>query len=180
MSRQRYKINQLVFANISTRYYSIAGIGVVSDYTSKQYAPYRVRVICVSHSNESYYYGNSAFTKDCIFSCTPSELSPVLTLSNSNTHISTMKSMISNEIQQTSGSLQRIKIYGNITSSECYYRKEYEKQLAKLLWLSFANKRMKNLQVLGLASNKYELSVDPQHFIKFPLEQERRRDEYVH
>ena len=87
---------------------------------------------------------------------------------------------MSGEIQQASGSLQRIKVYGNITSSECYYVREYEKQLARLLWLSFANKRMKDLQVLGLASNKYELSVDPQHFIKFPLEQERRRDEYVH
>ena len=180
MSRQRYKINQLVFANMSTRYYSIGGIGVVSDYTSKQYAPYRVRVICVSHSNESYYYGHSAFTKDYIFPCITSELSPVLNLSNSNPHISTMKSMMSGELQQASGALQRIKIYGNITSSGCYYHEDYKKQLARLLWLSFANKRMKDLQVLGLASNKYELSVDPQHFIKFPLEQERRRDEYVH
>ncbi len=180
MSRQRYKINQLVFVNMSTRYYSIGGIGVVSDYTSKQYAPYRVRMICISHSNGGYYYGYSPVTKDFIFPCIPSELSPVLNLSNSNIHISTMKSMMSGEIQQASGSLQRIKVYGNITSSECYYVREYEKQLARLLWLSFANKRMKDLQVLGLASNKYELSVDPQHFIKFPLEQERRRDEYVH
>jgi len=179
MSRQRYKINQLVFANISTRYYSIAGIGVVSDYTSKQYAPYRVRMICISEGR-SYYYNNSSLTKDCIFSCTPSELSPVLNLSNSNTHISTMKSMVSSEVRQASDALHRTKIYGNTTSSECYYRKGYENHLAKLLWLSFANKRMKDLQVLGLASNKYELSIDPQHFIKFPLEQERRRDEYVH
>lgn len=179
MSRQRYKVNQLVLANMSTRYYSLRGIGVVSDYTPKQYAPYRVRMICVGHTR-SYYYHTTAFTKDCIFRCIPSELSPVLTLSNSNTHISTMKSMVSSEVQQASGSLHRIRMYGNITSSECYYRKEYEKELAKLLWLSFANKRMKDLQVLGLASNKYELSVDPQHFIKFPLEQEKRRDEYVH
>ena len=179
MSRQRYKINQLVFANMSTRYYSVRGIGVVSGYTPKQYAPYRVRIICIG-STRSYYYHTTAFTKDYIFPCIPSELSPVLTLSNSNSSISTMKSMMSGEVQQASGSLHRIRMYGNITSSECYYRKEYEKELAKLLWLSFANKRMKDLQVLGLASNKYELSVDPQHFIKFPLEQERRRDEYVY
>lgn len=179
MSRQRYKVNQLVLANMSTRYYSIKGIGVVSDYTSKQYAPYRVRIICIG-STRSYYYHTTAFTKDYIFSCTPSELSPVLNLSNSNTHISTMKSMVSSEIREASGSQQRIRMYGNITSSKCYYRQQYEKELTKLLWLSFANKRMKNLQVLGLASNKYELSVDPQHFIKFPLEQEIRRDEYVH
>ena len=52
MSRQRYKVNQLVLANMSTRYYSIKGIGVVSDYTSKQYAPYRVRMICPLFRNQ--------------------------------------------------------------------------------------------------------------------------------
>jgi len=177
MSRQRYKINQLVKVRLKTRYVELSGLGVVQDYAPKEYAGYSVRMICINGHQSHYYYNGSPFNKDGIYRCLPKELKAMYSLSNSHQSISFMKSAVSGIIKSAAHTKSNSKKY-NHNNAYCYYTNQFKNQMNNLLWYSFANKRMKNLQVRFDARTQ-ELFIDPTTFTKFPIEREQRRDEYV-
>ena len=181
MSRQRFKLNQLVHLHYRSRYYVCNGIGVVTGYTSGQYAPYLVRLLATDTAAVShhYYYGSNPHRRDNLLNCIPSELQPVLNeIDMNNPHIALMGSSIASLIR--SGTITK-KNAMDKTYSRDHYVKQHKSLMDRLLWVTFAYNRIKNLRVRKhpkIGGN--HLYVDTSTFTPFPIEHEQERNNYVH
>ena len=181
MSRQRFKLNQLVHLRYKSRYYVCSGIGVVTGYTSGEYAPYLVRLLATDTAAVShhYYYGSNPHKRDNLLNCIPSELQPVLNeIDMNNPHIALMGSSIASLIR--SGTITK-KNAMDKTYSRDHYVKQHKSLMDRLLWVTFAYNRIKNLRVRKhpkIGGN--HLYVDTSTFTPFPIEHEQERNNYVH
>jgi len=181
MSRQRFKLNQLVHLHYRSRYYVCNGIGVVTGYTSGQYAPYLVRLLATDTAAVShhYYYGSNPHRRDNLLNCIPSELQPMLNeIDMNNPHIALMGSSIASLIR--SGTITK-KNAMDKTYSRDHYVKQHKSLMDRLLWVTFAYNRIKNLRVRKhpkIGGN--HLYVDTSTFTPFPIEHEQERNNYVH
>ena len=181
MSRQRFKLNQLVHLHYRSRYYVCNGIGVVTGYTSGQYAPYLVRLLATDTAAVShhYYYGSNPHKRDNLLSCIPSELQPVLNeIDMNNPHIALMGSSIASLIRSGVATKKNVMQY---THAQEHYGKTHKALMDRLLWVTFAYNRIKNLRVRKhpkIGGN--HLYVDTSTFTPFPIEHEQERNNYVH
>ena len=181
MSRQRFKLNQLVHLRYKSRYYVCSGIGVVTGYTSGEYAPYLVRLLATDTAAVShhYYYGSNPHKRDNLLNCIPSELQPMLNeIDMNNPHIALMGSSIASLIR--SGTITK-KNAMDKTYSRDHYVKQHKSLMDRLLWVTFAYNRIKNLRVRKhpkIGGN--HLYVDTSTFTPFPIEHEQERNNYVH
>jgi hypothetical protein len=179
MSRQRFKLNQLVHLHYRSRYYVCNGIGVVTGYTSGEYAPYLVRLLATDTAGVShhYYYGSNPYRRDNLFNCIPSELQPMLNeIDMNNPHIALMGSSIASLIR--SGTITK-KNAMDKTYSRDHYVKQHKSLMGRLLWVTFAYNRIKNLRVRKPLGGNH-LYVDTSTFTPFPIEHEQERNNYVH
>lgn len=180
MSRQRFKLNQLVHLNYKSRYFVFRGIGVVTGYTSGEYAPYFVRVLATDSATVTnhYYYGSNPHKRDNIYHCLPSELQPVLNeIDMNNPHISLMGSSIAALIRCGLGTKKNA--MNNTSYSQGHYANQHEALMNRLLWVVFAYNRIKNLRVRKPLGGNH-LYVDTSTFTPFPIEHEQERNNYVH
>ena len=181
MSRQRFKLNQLVHLRYKSRYYVCSGIGVVTGYTSGEYAPYLVRLLATDTAAVShhYYYGINPHKRDNLLSCIPSELQPVLNeIDMNNPHIALMGSSIASLIRSGVATKKNVMKY---THAQEHYGKTHKALMDRLLWVTFAYNRIKNLRVRKhpkIGGN--HLYVDTSTFTPFPIEHEQERNDYVH
>ena len=179
MSRQRFKLNQLVHLRYKSRYYVCSGIGVVTGYTSGEYAPYLVRLLATDASAVShhYYYGSNPHRRDNLLSCIPSELQPMLNeIDMNNPHIALMGSSIASLIRSGVATKKNAM---DKTYSQDHYVKQHKSLMGRLLWVTFAYNRIKNLRVRKPLSGNH-LYVDTSTFTPFPIEHEQERNNYVH
>ena len=179
MSRQRFKLNQLVHLHYRSRYYVCNGIGVVTGYTSGQYAPYLVRLLATDASAVShhYYYGSNPHRRDNLLNCIPSELQPMLNeIDMNNPHIALMGSSIASLIRSGVATKKNIMQY---THAQEHYGKTHKALMDRLLWVTFAYNRIKNLRVRKPLGGNH-LYVDTSTFTPFPIEHEQERNDYVH
>ena len=179
MSRQRFKLNQLVHLHYRSRYYVCNGIGVVTGYTSGQYAPYLVRLLATDASTVShhYYYGSNPHRRDNLLNCIPSELQPMLNeIDMNNPHIALMGSSIASLIRSATITKKNAM---DKTYSQDHYVKQHKSLMRRLLWVSFAYNRIKNLRVRKPLGGNH-LYVDTSTFTPFPIEHEQERNDYVH
>ena len=181
MSRQRFKLNQLVHLRYKSRYYVCSGIGVVTGYTSGEYAPYLVRLLATDTAAVShhYYYGSNPHKRDNLLSCIPSELQPMLNeIDMNNPHIALMGSSIASLIRSGVATKKNVMQY---THAQEHYGKTHKALMDRLLWVTFAYNRIKNLRVRKhpkIGGN--HLYVDTSTFTPFPIEREQERNNYVH
>ena len=181
MSRQRFKLNQLVHLRYKSRYYVCSGIGVVTGYTSGEYAPYLVRLLATDTAAVShhYYYGSNPHKRDNLLNCIPSELQPVLNeIDMNNPHIALMGSSIASLIRSGVATKKNVMQY---THAQEHYGKTHKALMDRLLWVTFAYNRIKNLRVRKhpkIGGN--HLYVDTSTFTPFPIEHEQERNNYVH
>lgn len=181
MSRQRFKLNQLVHLRYKSRYYVCSGIGVVTGYTSGEYAPYLVRLLATDTAAVShhYYYGSNPHKRDNLLSCIPSELQPMLNeIDMNNPHIALMGSSIASLIRSGVATKKNVMQY---THAQEHYGKTHKALMDRLLWVTFAYNRIKNLRVRKhpkIGGN--HLYVDTSTFTPFPIEHEQERNDYVH
>jgi len=181
MSRQRFKLNQLVHLHYRSRYYVCNGIGVVTGYTSGQYAPYLVRLLATDASTVShhYYYGSNPHRRDNLLNCIPSELQPMLNeIDMNNPHIALMGSSIASLIRSGVATKKNVMQY---THAQEHYGKTHKALMDRLLWVTFAYNRIKNLRVRKHPKvGGSHLYVDTSTFTPFPIEHEQERNNYVH
>ena len=181
MSRQRFKLNQLVHLRYKSRYYVCSGIGVVTGYTAGEYAPYLVRLLATDTAAVShhYYYGSNPHKRDNLLSCIPSELQPMLNeIDMNNPHIALMGSSIASLIRSGVATKKNVMQY---THAQEHYGKTHKALMDRLLWVTFAYNRIKNLRVRKhpkIGGN--HLYVDTSTFTPFPIEHEQERNNYVH
>lgn len=179
MSRQRFKLNQLVHLRYKSRYYVCSGIGVVTGYTSGEYAPYLVRILATDAAalSHHYYYGSNPHRRDNLLNCIPSELQPMLNeIDMNNPHIALMGSSIASLIR--SATITKKNAIDK-TYSQDHYVKQHKSLMNRLLWVSFAYSRIKNLRVRKPLGGNH-LYVDTSTFTPFPIEHEQERNNYVH
>ena len=181
MSRQRFKLNQLVHLRYKSRYYVCSGIGVVTGYTSGEYAPYLVRLLATDTAGVShhYYYGSNPHRKDNLLNCIPSELQPMLNeIDMNNPHIALMGSSIASLIRSATITKKNAM---DKTYAQDHYVKQHHSLMRRLLWVTFAYNRIKNLRVRKHPKvGGSHLYVDTSTFTPFPIEHEQERNNYVH
>ena len=181
MSRQRFKLNQLVHLRYKSRYYVCSGIGVVTGYTSGEYAPYLVLLLATDTAAVShhYYYGSNPHRRDNLLNCIPSELQPMLNeIDMNNPHIALMGSSIASLIRSATITKKNAM---DKTYAQDHYVKQHHSLMRRLLWVTFAYNRIKNLRVRKHPKvGGSHLYVDTSTFTPFPIEHEQERNNYVH
>ena len=179
MSRQRFKINQLVQIALRSRALHLDGVGTVVKYVSGQRAGYRVRVLATGSAFITSYYRTPIYTKDIILKCMPSELREVTTWSAGEcTHAVRMSSSIDKQLKDIIN--QKTNLAKNQHSwNNDYYTKNIALAKDKLMWINFSLKRLSKIEN-GLYKDKaHNMHIVADNNIAYPLERELGRTEYV-
>ena len=93
-----------------------------------------------------------------------------------NPHIALMGSSIASLIRSGVATKKNVMEYPH---AQEHYVKQHKSLMGRLLWVTFAYNRIKNLRVRKPLGGNH-LYVDTSTFTPFPIEHEQERNDYVH